>query len=95
MPRFIKLCVSGASVSNSILYFFFILKMSLNENSLLNGKECYENHEEYQYINHIKNIMKNGVEMKDRTGVGTLSIFGAQMKWSLKDGKLNFFKNEI
>mgnify|MGYP002715724091 CR=1 FL=1 len=66
--------------------------MSLNENSLLNGKECYENHEEYQYINHIKNIMKNGVEMKDRTGVGTLSIFGAQMKWSLKDGKLNFFK---
>lgn len=30
---------------------------------------------ENQYINLIKNIMKNGVERMDRTGTGTLSIF--------------------
>ncbi|KAK6637373.1 hypothetical protein RUM44_007789 [Polyplax serrata] len=51
-----------------------------------NGDIEQDAHEEYQYLNHIKNIMKHGVEMRDRTGVGTLSVFGAQMRWSLKKG---------
>lgn len=42
-------------------------------------------HEEYQYLNHIRNIMDRGVKRGDRTGVGTYSIFGAQMRYSLRD----------
>ncbi|KAL1506046.1 hypothetical protein ABEB36_005480 [Hypothenemus hampei] len=44
-----------------------------------------EPHEEYQYLNHIKNILDNGNKVLDRTGVGTYSIFGAQMRYNLKE----------
>jgi hypothetical protein len=45
-------------------------------------------HEEYQYLNHIDRIIKHGFRKDDRTGVGTLSLFGAQMRYSLRNGKL-------
>jgi hypothetical protein len=44
-------------------------------------------HEEYQYLNHIDRIIKNGFRKSDRTGVGTYSLFGAQMRYSLRNGK--------
>jgi thymidylate synthase len=42
-------------------------------------------HEELQYLNLVKHIIKNGNVREDRTGTGTLSIFGAQLKFSLRD----------
>jgi len=39
--------------------------------------------EENQYINLLSNIMKNGELKDDRTGVGTFSIFGHQMKFDI------------
>ncbi|CAH0561295.1 unnamed protein product [Brassicogethes aeneus] len=42
-------------------------------------------HEEYQYINHIKQIIEKGIKREDRTGVGTYSVFGAQMRYSLRN----------
>lgn len=44
-------------------------------------------HEEYQYLNHIDRIIKHGFRRGDRTGVGTYSLFGAQMRYSLRNGK--------
>merc|ERR1740138_962336 len=41
-------------------------------------------HEEYQYLNQIREIIENGVHMEDRTGVGTRSVFGAQMRFDLR-----------
>lgn len=35
-----------------------------------------DTHEEFQYLNMIEKIMKEGVKKEDRTGVGTISIFG-------------------
>jgi len=43
--------------------------------------------EEYQYINIIKGIFKNGITKQDRTKTGTLSIFGTQSRYSLKDNE--------
>jgi len=40
---------------------------------------------ELQYINLIKHILKNGISKDDRTGVGTLSIFGYNMKFNLRE----------
>jgi thymidylate synthase len=44
------------------------------------------NHTDEQYLSLVKEVMDNGVEKRDRTGVGTLSIFGAQRKYDLREG---------
>jgi thymidylate synthase len=41
-------------------------------------------HEEYQYLNSIRNIIASGDSFDDRTGVGTLATFGHQMRFDLR-----------
>ncbi len=46
------------------------------------------NQEEQNYLNLINNILTNGNERSDRTGVGTKSIFGTQLRFSLENDTL-------
>lgn len=39
-----------------------------------------------QYKDLISHVLKNGEDVNDRTGVGTRSVFGYQMRFNLQDG---------
>lgn len=62
------------------------VETKIAEPSSKRAKVRAKEHEEYQYLKLIRNIIENGMVRKDRTGTGTKSIFGATMRFDLRNG---------
>ena len=62
---------------------------TINENNISYDFLYYTRQsEEYQYLNLLKKIIFTGTKKNDRTGVGTLSLFGTRMKFSLRNNTI-------
>jgi len=46
------------------------------------------NNEEQKYLKLLEDIITNGSNREDRTGVGTVGIFGSQLRFSLENNKV-------
>lgn len=44
------------------------------------------NTNEQQYLNLLQDVLDNGISVRDRTGVGTLSVFGRTVRFDLTQG---------
>jgi hypothetical protein len=72
-------------VHSNILKFLRPISKNMGGDSE-NGHLGGETHDEQQYLQQLKMIIEKGSKKGDRTGVGTLSVFGTQARFSLKDG---------
>jgi thymidylate synthase len=63
-----------------------LYETSKTSENIFNNIKRYQ-HEEYQYLNLLENILENGIWEEGRNG-NTKSIFGHSMRFSLKDGKI-------
>ncbi|XP_076304211.1 thymidylate synthase isoform X2 [Tachypleus tridentatus] len=52
------------------------------------GSKEQEWHEEYLYLDQVSRIIENGHQRLDRTGTGTLSVFGTQARYNLRNDTL-------
>lgn len=73
------------SVSNNNTTKIWYRFMTIKSLSLSQMSSCSCNPEEVAYLNLMNEILCRGQSNNDRTGVGTLSVFGAMLKYDLRD----------
>ncbi len=54
--------------------------------AVLTPPKAAADHPERQYLNLLADILENGVQRGDRTGTGTLGVFGRQIRFDLSKG---------
>jgi len=86
-----QLCyVSKTNLHGDLCYDYVVyeskLAQSLSPGLRSLGSPNQFLHEEYQYLHAIRDVIASGDVSDDRTGVGTLSHFGKQMRYDLRQG---------
>ena len=74
-----NLLVSKTMAQDDVTYDFCIYGNHSKKN------RCFEKSEEYQYIELLKNIIKNGKNRDDRTNIGIRGNFGNMMRYDLSE----------
>ena len=59
---------------------------ALENNIMLHTRAGLENAADTEYLNLVREVLEQGATRKDRTGIGTISIFGVQKKYDLRKG---------
>lgn len=62
--------------------------MNLSNSENKENEQYVKRHEEYQYLDLVREVIHKGKTKMDRTNVGTVSIFGAQSRYSLRNNTL-------
>ena len=75
--------------SNDNNYIFRFITYYINNHNNFNNNNLYNifpfKSSEDDYLNLMNNILYSGINTDDRTGVGTLSLFGSMLKYDLRD----------
>ncbi|CAN5592817.1 thymidylate synthase [soil metagenome] len=58
----------------------------MNAIAPIHAQRAPADHPERQYLNLLQDILDNGVQRGDRTGTGTLGVFGRQIRFDLSKG---------
>ena len=58
----------------------------MNAIAPIHAEQAAADHPERQYLNLLADILENGVQRGDRTGTGTLGVFGRQIRFDLSQG---------
>lgn len=58
----------------------------MNAVTAIHAQQAAADHPERQYLNLLADILENGVQRGDRTGTGTLGVFGRQIRFDLSKG---------
>lgn len=80
--EWVQTAASAVRDENSLRYRFLTFEPKGSAGASSTGRR----HEEMQYLDLVREVLDHGTSRPDRTGVGTLGKFGAQMRFSLRDG---------
>lgn len=78
-------------IDSKIDYDYNKKSYSINKDELHFMLYQYANKDEINYLNAIKKILNKGEDRIDRTGVGTLSLFGKTFKYNIRNYRLPLF----